>query len=186
MADGPPLTETLPLQSHPRGTLLQCDCDLVGVLVASDGRHLVAIRPIAEGTCVFTLTGREAAAPTKYSVQIGPSLHLDPDCGRDEQDLVRRYYWRYLDHHCEPTTIIRGDRRVIAVRDIAEGEGVTFDYNTTEYDMASPFQCNCGSARCVGLVRGARHLTPAQRARLARWLPDYLRGPRGTSAGASR
>jgi hypothetical protein len=101
-------------------------------------------------------------------------LHLDQDCARDELDLVRHYFWRYLDHACDPSTVIR-DREVIAVRDIAEGDGVTFNYNTTEYDMAEPFRCRCGSARCVGMVRGARHLTPAQRARLARWLPAYLR-----------
>ena len=61
------------------------------------------------------------------------------------------------------------------MRDIAEGEVVTFHYCTTEYDMASPFDCQCGSARCMGVIRGARHLTPAQRRHLGKWLPDYLR-----------
>lgn len=175
MADGPPLAHTLALPTHPAGTLLRCDSDLVGVLVAHDHRRLIAIRSIAEGTKLFAIAGREILAPTRYSVQVGPALHLDQDCARDELDLVRRYFWRYLDHSCEPTTVIR-DREVIAVRDIAMGDGVTFDYNTTEYDMAEPFLCHCGSARCVGMVRGARHLTPAQRKRVARFLPAYLRG----------
>ena len=174
MADGLPVAGTLSLRSHAPGTLLQCDSDVVGVLVTRTGRHLIAIRPIAEGARVFALTGREIPMPTRYSVQVGASLHLDQDCARDEFDLVRRYFWRYLDHSCEPTTFIR-DREVIAVRDIAEGDGVTFDYNTTEYDMAEPFRCHCGSEFCVGLIRGARHLTREQRARLARWLPAYLR-----------
>jgi hypothetical protein len=146
----------------------------VGVQVTRNGRRLVAIRPIAVGTRLFTLVGREIPAPTRYSVQVGRALHLDPDCSEDEFELVRRYFWRYLDHACDPTTVIR-DREVIAIREIAEGDGVTFDYNTTEYDMAEPFQCRCGSDQCVGIVRGARHLTPAQRARVARWLPDHLR-----------
>ena len=174
MSNGAPLTNTLRLPSHAPGSLLQCDSELVGVRVASNGRHLVAIRPIAKGTRLFALTGRETAIPTRYSVQVGASLHLDQDCARDELDLVRRYFWRYMDHHCEPTTVIR-DREVIALRDIAEGDGVTFDYNTTEYDMAEPFQCHCGSVRCVGMVRGARHLTPAQRTHVARWLAEHLR-----------
>ena len=174
MADGPPISDVLPLPSHAPGTLLHCDSDLVGVLVSHNQRRLIAIRPIAVGTRLFALTGRETPVPTRYSVQVGPALHLDPDCVPDELELVRRYFWRYLDHHCEPTTVIR-DREVLAVRDIAEGDGVTFNYNTTEYDMAAPFQCHCGSARCVGMVRGARHLTPAQRRQLAGWLPDYLR-----------
>jgi hypothetical protein len=173
LADRPPPTDTLLLPSHARGAVLRCDSDLVGVLVERDHRCLIAIHPIAVGTRLFALTGRETPRPTRYSVQVGRSLHLDPDCVSDELELVRRYFWRYLDHHCDPTTVIR-DREVLAIRDIAEGHGVTFNYNTTEYDMAEPFRCQCGSASCVGMVRGARHLTPAQRAQVARWLPEYL------------
>lgn len=174
LAEGPSLTETLPLSLPATGTLLVCDSALVGIRVARNGRHLIAIRPIAQGTRIFTITGREIAAPTRYSVQVGASLHLDQDCARDELDLVSRYFWRYLDHSCEPTSVIR-DREVMAIRDIAEGDLVTFDYNTTEYDMAEPFQCHCGSDRCVGVVRGARHLSPAQLARVAHLMPAYLR-----------
>ena len=174
MADRPMPGATLALSSHSPGTLLQCDSDLVGVLVASDGRRLIAIRPIAAGMRIFAITGREVRVPTRYSVQVGPGLHLDPDCTRDELDLVKRYFWRYLDHDCDPTTVIR-EREVIAVRDIAEGGGVTFDYNTTEFELTEPFQCHCGSDSCVGVVRGARHLTLAQRARVAHWLAAHLR-----------
>jgi hypothetical protein len=146
----------------------------VGILAQDHHRRLIALRDIARGTQLFGLTGREIAAPTKYSVQLSATLHLDQDCARDELELVRRYFWRYLDHACEPAVRIR-NREVIAVRDIAEGEGVTFHYCTTEYDMASPFACRCGSPRCLRVIRGARHLTPAQRRRLEKWLPDYLR-----------
>lgn len=174
MAEAYPLLQSLPRHAHPNDTLLRCDSDLVGILVRDHHRRLVALRDIARGTHLFRLNGREIAAPTRYSVQVSATLHLDQDCARDEFELVRRYFWRYLDHACEPTTRI-SDREVIAVRNIAEGEGVTFHYCTTEYDMASPFDCLCGSARCMGVIRGARHLTPAQRRRLAKWMPDYLR-----------
>jgi hypothetical protein len=169
-----PFSNALLLPSHPAGAVLRCDSDVVGVLVADEGRRLVAIRPIAEGTRVLAITGRETPVPTRYSLQVGAALHLDQDCAVDLADVVQRYFWRYMDHHCEPTTLIR-DREVIAARDIAEGDGVTFNYNTTEYDMAEPFTCYCGSVRCAGVIRGARHLTRAQRVKLARWLPAYLR-----------
>jgi hypothetical protein len=165
---------TQPLPAHSPGTVLRTECDLVGVEVGDGHRRLVAMRDIARGTHVFRLEGRESATPTKYSVQIGAGLHLDPDCSPDERVLVRKHYWRYLDHACEPSALIRG-RDVTAVRDIVKGEAVTFHYCTTEYDMASPFHCHCGSPRCLGVIRGARHLTPTQRRRLLKWLPDYLR-----------
>jgi hypothetical protein len=173
---------SLPQQAHPLGTLLLCDSDLVGILERDRHRRLIALRDIARGTHLFRITGREHPKPTRYSVQVSATLHLDQDGARDEFELVRRYFWRYLDHACEPTTRIL-DREVIAVRDIAAGEGVTFHYCTTEYDMASPFACLCGGPRCMGVIRGARHLTAAQRRRLAKWMPDYLRrdpvGPGG-------
>ena len=174
LAEASPQLQSPPPNAQPQDTLLECDSELVGILVQAHHRRLIALRAIARGTRLFRLTGREHSAPTKYSVQVSATLHLDQDCARDEIELVRRYFWRYLDHACEPTTRIL-DREVIAVRDIAEGEGVTFHYCTTEYDMASPFACHCASPRCMGSIRGARHLTAAQRRRLAKWLPDYLR-----------
>lgn len=166
-----PLTTDEP---HLPGTVLRTDNPLVGVLVEQAERRLVTTTAIAEGTVLFRIEGHETRTPTKYSLQVGRDLHLDQRGARDATDRVRRFYWRYMNHGCEPTTRIV-DRQVIAVRDIAALEGVTFDYNTTEYDMAEPFSCHCGAAGCVGIVRGAKHLTPAQRARVAAILPDYLR-----------
>ncbi len=174
MAEAYPQIRSLPRRERPLETLLRCDSDLVGIRVEGRHRRLVALRDLARGTHLFRITGRELTVPTKYSVQVSATLHLDQGCARDELELVQRYFWRYLDHACEPTTRIR-DRDVIAVRDIAAGEGVTFHYCTTEYDMAAPFDCRCGSARCLRVIRGARHLTPAQRRRLEKWMPDYLR-----------
>lgn len=156
------------------GNVLHTDCDLVAVVVEQHERRLVAVRAIPEGTLLFRIEGRETPVPTRYSLQVGRELHLDQEDARDPNDRVARRFWRYMNHHCEPSTVIR-DRAVTALRDIARGESVTFDYNTTEYDLAEPFECHCRSAQCVGVVRGARHLTPKQRARLEPWLPDYLR-----------
>jgi hypothetical protein len=133
-----------------------------------------AHRAIAAGTTLFRISGRETAVPTRFSLQIDRDRHLDQDDARNIDDLVQHFFWRYMNHHCEPTTEIRG-LAVIAGRDIAPGESVTFDYNTTEESLAEPFSCRCGSAHCVGVVRGARHLAPAQRARVADRLADYLR-----------
>lgn len=161
-------------EPHLPGTVLRTDNPLVGVLVEQSERRLVTTTAIPSGTVLFRIEGHETPTPTRYSLQVGRDLHLDQRGARDAQDRVRRFYWRYMNHACEPTTRII-DRQVVAARDIAPLEGVTFDYNTTEYDMAEPFQCRCGSPACVGLVKGARHLTPDQRARLADVLPDHLR-----------
>jgi hypothetical protein len=174
MTDPLSLDQTTPLVDHAPGALLQTDCELVGVLVTHDWRRLVAIAPIAAGQRLFVLQGHETTVPTRYSIQIARDAHLDQDGTRDMGQVVRHLYWRYMDHDCDPTTLIRG-RSVVARRDIEPGEGITFNYNTTEADMAEPFRCHCKSALCVGVVRGANHLTPAQRELIDEMIADYLR-----------
>jgi len=159
---------------HAPGVVLDTDWPLVGVLIEHDQRRLIALADIAKGTVIFRLEGRRTSTPTRYSIQIGAGLHLDPDDMEYPMQRVRSRCWMYLNHHCEPSAHVR-DLSVTAVRDIAAGDGVTFDYNTTESSMATPFDCHCGSASCVGSVRGADHLTPAQRARVEPLLAAYLR-----------
>jgi hypothetical protein len=156
------------------GSVLHTHCEYLGVLVEQHERRLIAVRPIPKGTLVFRVEGKETQTPTRFSIQIGKDLHVDQGPARNASDNVARYFWRYMNHDCDPSTSIR-DRQCVALRDIAPGEAVTFDYNTTEYDMAEPFACRCGSANCAGVVRGARHLTDEQKAKMGSLLPEYLR-----------
>lgn len=174
MTNPEPLDLAASRVEHAPGALLPTECELVGVLVTHDWRRLVATRPIAAGQRIFVIEGHETPTPTRYSVQVAKSVHLDQDGVHDMNQVVRRFYWRYMDHDCDPTTLIRG-RSVIARRDIEAGEGITFNYNTTEYELAEPFRCRCASALCVGMVRGAKHLTAAQRALVDEMIADYLR-----------
>ncbi len=150
-----------------------CQCDLVGVAHAHGEYRLVVLKATAAGTVLFRVLGDETPVPTRYSVQIGKELHLDSGSGARTEDVVFRYFWRFMNHHCEPTTMIRG-REVVALRDIAPWEDVTFNYNTTEANMAEPFLCRCGSARCEGTIRGARHLSAADRERLRSQMAPWL------------
>jgi hypothetical protein len=166
--------EATPLPAHAPGAILRVNCEYLGVLVTHDWRRLVAIRPIAAGTKIFMVIGRDTPTPTRHSIQVARDVHVDQDDAHDPAEAMRRYFWRFMDHACDPNTVIRG-RSVIARRDIASGETVSFNYNTTEYELAEPFRCRCESALCIGLVRGARHLTPGQRALIEDLLAEYLR-----------
>lgn len=148
-------------------------CPAVGVLVEETQRRLVAARPIAAGAEIFTLVGRETRVATRYSIQVGPEMHLDSDDLPTDAERVRDRYWMYLNHSCAPSAWVRG-LSVIALRDIAPGEGVTFDYNATELSMAEPFDCHCGTSACVGRVAGYAQLDAAQRARITPYASRYL------------
>ncbi len=148
-------------QTHPLGHILTTATAGVGILVEPAQRRVVATAAFSAGATVMRFEGRASDTPTRYSVQIGPAEHLDPFDLLDEQARLQWRSWMFLNHSCEPNAAVR-DRSLVALRDIADGEGITFDYNATEWDMAEPFACHCGSPRCVGLVRGARHRPPTR------------------------
>lgn len=161
-------------QSHPVGTVLVTSSPAVGVLVEAEQRRLIAVRDLRAGETIFSLVGRETRIATRYSIQVGPEMHLDSDDLATDAERVSERYWMYLNHSCEPSAWVKG-LSIVALHDIAAGEGVTFDYNTTEWDMASPFDCGCGEDACVGSVRGYKHLSPTARERLSGYLAEYLR-----------
>lgn len=180
-----PTSETNARAHHdPAGTierLQRCRNGRVGVLQTTHDLRLVAVQPIAAGEPLFQLEGETTTRPSRYTVQIGEQLHLDAATGDSVEDVALRSFWRFMNHSCEPTTFVQG-RTIVAQRDIAPGEPVTFDYNTTEWSLAEPFACHCGSASCVGAVRGFKHLTAAQRARLREISPHLLRMAQGAPA----
>jgi hypothetical protein len=136
-----------------------------GVLRAAGEYRLVAIRPIQEGERLFRMEGDRVSRPSRYSVQIGEELHMDLGPGYSSEEMLDRYFWRFMNHGCDPNMLIAGED-VLALHDIEPGETLTFNYNTTEWNMAEPFRCRCGSPQCLGTIRGYKHLTAAQREEL--------------------
>jgi hypothetical protein len=129
-----------------------------------DQRTLVAAAPVESGTEVYRvprLLDFVLRHPDTHSVQISSEEHLDFANALPAASLTH--------HECEPNgdLIVTADAVVfVARRDIATGEFLSFDYNTTEYFMATPFECKCGSEVCVGTVGGFRLLSPEQRAKI--------------------
>jgi hypothetical protein len=75
--------------------------------------------------------------------------------------LVEPEELRYINHSCDPNVAFDVERRVVrALRPIQPGDEFFYFYPSTEWDMAEPFICNCGTARCLKLIRGALHLPP--------------------------
>jgi hypothetical protein len=148
--------------------------EAVGVVRAAGEYRLVSIRPIKAGERLFRIEGIETSRPTRYSLQIDDDLHIDLGSGHTTEEILDRYFWRFMNHSCEPNVAIRG-REVISLRNILPWEAVTFNYNTTEWEMAEPFVCGCQSEQCLGEIQGLKHLTPAQRERLGAVAPHLSR-----------
>jgi hypothetical protein len=70
----------------------------------------------------------------------------------------------YANHSCDPNAGIRANRRLVAIRDIAAGEEIRFDYSTTMDEDYWTLDCRCGAACCRGRVTDFHQL------------PDEVRG----------
>ncbi len=99
--------------------------------------------------------------------------------GRDSY-IVCNEDSRQINHSCDPNAGIRGERELIALRDIKTGEEVTFDYSITAHPDITPeiwtMPCNCGCEACRGNVQ---NISTIPLDRLATYLaadavPGYL------------
>jgi SET domain len=117
---------------------------------------LIAAKTLEAQEQIFYIEGVETATPSFASVQVGPNLHIDMEPQIDVTGQMDLYPWRFMNHSCDANCIIL-NRAVFAQKRINPGDELTFDYNSTEYDMAEPFDCACGSPKCVRKVAGSRH-----------------------------
>ena len=115
------------------------------------GQHsLRALQDLPQGAQLHTFGAREyVAQPTYLSVQVGDAahIHLFPE------------FLQYINHSCAPNTFFDTVQGVVvALRDIAPQEEITFFYPSTEWSMTQPFTCLCGAAACLGRIQGAAYL----------------------------
>ena len=135
----------------------------------NDGfKGVFAREAIMQDSVIFYLKGAITGQPTQYTIQLGHRRHLNfPTIRRSNDDFD--YCWQYLNHSCEPNGYMNIDELTVrALKDIAPGEEITFNYLTTESEMAVPFNCICGSPDCFGYIQGRNFLTRSQAERLSR------------------
>ncbi|EIE79919.1 hypothetical protein G6F46_006226 [Rhizopus delemar] len=109
---------------------------------------LVAERAFPKGSVIAALEGLTAGEKRYSSVQISENEHVELN-----SDLL------YMNHSCDPSALMDVDNMAVtAAKDIHAGDEITFFYPSTEWDMAQPFSCWCGSPKCVQIVQGAHHL----------------------------
>lgn len=94
--------------------------------------------------------------PSLYSIQIGPQKHIEA-----------RGVVALLNHSCDPNCRITNDLHLVALRDIeAQTTELTYNYLTTELDMAEPFICTCYSKCCWGYIAGYNKLSDEKKAKI--------------------
>lgn len=128
------------------------------------GKAVYAAQAFGEGETLLRFAGRrvrgappEATGPQDRYVQIGPDEYLGPS-GRVD-DLIN--------HSCDPNAGLRfadGGVFLVALRPIAAGEEVSWDYSTTLKDSDWRMLCECRSADCRRVIGDFSTMPEARRA----------------------
>jgi hypothetical protein len=131
------------------------------IYVAETTRHglgIFAARPFRAGEVVFmdddgdyydnVMTYRELC---QHGYDLGLTLQVGPDAYK----LPTGSPEDFTNHCCDPNTGVRLNERgavVIALRDIAVHEEITYDYSTYLDNPYEHLQCLCGAANCRGVI----------------------------------
>ncbi len=111
-------------------------------------RSLITKQAYSKGEVICDIpTEKLFNKANRYTVQISQDKHTE--VGKLSA----------LNHSCDPNVILDTEHLLmIARRDIAKGEELSFFYPSTEWEMDAPFICLCGAANCIHVVAGARFL----------------------------
>ena len=105
-------------------------------------RTCITTQPFRADEQIFSFTGPVQRARGDWTIQVGQQLHLGAHAS-DEP-------WLYMNHSFAPSvrleqTTDESNNEIVltarALRDLAEGEPVTFDYSLHEWDSVKPFTC---------------------------------------------
>lgn len=111
---------------------------------------LISTKAFEPGDIISPFSAAEThTRPSRYTVQVAEEKHI----------ILAPEFLQYINHSCNPNTFFNtSTMELTALQPIAPGDEFTFFYPSTEWDMAEPFQCLCGTAQCIGIIKGAGSL----------------------------
>ena len=139
------------------------------------GVGLFANAPIAKGELLCAwggaiLTDEELPNLPDFALdrtlQIEEGLHISSGLIDDDADCVN--------HSCDPTGGVVGQITLVARRDIAAGEEITFDYAMTDSSPHMDMECFCGQPNCRKLITSNDWKLPELQERYKGYFSPYL------------
>ena len=120
------------------------------------GRGLYSNRAFKRGELVFTMQGERRhyeSRTAEDAYRCENWLVIDKDIFIDPAPP-----YVFANHSCEPNLGIREPLHFMALRDIAPGEELTYDYSITTDELPWTMQCLCGALGCRKLISAFQYL----------------------------
>ena len=80
----------------------------------------------------------------------------------------------YINHSCEPNCGFTDSTTLVAMRDIKEGEAITFDYAMSDTKPIFAFDCWCGTSKCRKKIVGNDWQLTDLQERYAGWFAPHV------------
>ena len=134
-------------------------CNMI-IADTEKGKSVFADKTFALGEFICEFTGMIVSKKeylklhdpqNNHYLQIDEDRFLGPS--NEADDLIN--------HSCNPNCglVYRNGRiRLVAIKEIAKGEELTFDYSTTMDEDCWEMSCLCGDENCRQVVRDFKHL----------------------------
>ena len=136
------------------------------------GRGVFTTDTIQRGTLLVACQGWLAPSHELdddwHAMQVGPDLWLC-SAGDKLDDCIN--------HSCEPNAgFLTGAPILYALRDIAAGEQIAWDYSTSIAEIGWTLECRCGRPSCRKIIRSWSEFSAPERERLHPIALAFLRG----------
>lgn len=119
--------------------------------------------------CRGTLKEGHELREDERALQVGETTYLAEDPNQPSFD-------NYFNHSCTPNMgFIEGTLTLFALRDIAAGEELTWDYSTSMTEPGWEISCRCGTSQCRKSVGGFFACSAEDQARLLPRTLNYIR-----------
>ena len=114
----------------------------------TEGLGLFATRNYAAGDMLLALDDSRAVDEAHPLTASDDSRHCDYLA--NGRVVLMQYPERHINHSCDPNVYVLtrdGTRQVLAIRNIAAGEEIAYDYSINS-GGDTVWTCHCGAARC--------------------------------------
>jgi SET domain-containing protein len=164
-----------------------CDISLMPLVVRPSPIHAVGVyttTPIGKGSRVVEYAGPRITPKEADRLYDGVSRTYLYGLEDGRTVIDGEGLGAYLNHSCDPNCEvdeIKGRVWIFALRDIAAGEELVWDYNL--YDDEAPATCSCGAANCRGTMYSEEWIEKMRRGQVRQQKMKPVRSTRGRANG---
>jgi hypothetical protein len=139
------------------------------------GQGIIVLKPIKTGELIFKIQGSKIKFLINNLQQAKVAdlnwIGLDKNTWIDPIN-----FGRFLNHSCNPNSIINNKIYVKALRNIKIGEEISIDYSLNEADIFWTFKCQCNSKKCRKVIRSIQFLPEVVFKKYHKYISAYYKG----------